>query len=310
MGKVEKKIKRLLRLYLNRVAIRFGYMRSIYIRPFSETVDFTELIEDPIEAFTRSAGRPVLMTVPIELCRGFHPMAFKISFDSSHPYIMTAHEYLINNTIDFSTSPLYSYYKYAQPKNAAELLDVPRQENLTAPEKIEPLEGELPWIDSCGPHVKKSRLQIAIGEAKQYGLFLEAGDGHQILGPISKKRGQFEIKRICNLTESIRKHGWSPASIKDHISARVLCREPGNYAYLIKGGQHRISVLAALNYDKIPVLLPGYVSYRKDVFQWPGVLAGSLSSKQAISVFDRVFEGKQPTFLKGFWPDAWYKKTK
>ncbi len=72
-------------------------------------------------------------------------------------------------------------------------------------------------------------------------------------------------------------------------------------------------MLAALGWRKIPVTIrpvsyvPGGVVNCNKVFEWPGVRAGVFSEEQALNVFDRVFEGRQPPALERVWPPEQWK---
>jgi len=291
-------LKKRIRKHFEQWAHLEGYKHPKTMKP----VNFLGFNVSPLEALERAGNNKVLISVPIGKCRGLGPMAF--AFDSScHPLVLTAKEYLINKRIDYLNSPLEKFYNNVKPKSAAEFLGIDDQNGFLS--SLEPLEGQFPWRSACGSDAKYTRISIMEGEAKQYGLDLVGNEGWTEMGPVSTGKGLLEIERLKRLVYSISKNGFYSESFQDYVTGTVLCKKKDQFVVVIRAGQHRTSALVALGYLAVPVVIePKDIILRDTAFQWPGVINKDYTLKQAIEVFDRVFEGRQPECLKGKWPDV------
>lgn len=66
------------------------------------------------------------------------------------------------------------------------------------------------------------------------------------------------------------------------------------YRVMISRGQHRIAALAAMGAKTAPVRLLPKIIARSEASLWPNVDRGFYTVEQAMAVFDRIFEGRQP----------------
>jgi len=295
--------KRRFRSGLDRLVAHAGYVRR---GDFSDPVDFRGILANPVEALARSRGRPVLLDVKLKLCRGLRSMSFPLTPEAAHPLVMTARKYLTDSVRTYSGSPLEAYYATVRPRNACEMLGLECEDPEAYLNRVEALKGNLPWAQQHGMDATRFRDGVIRREAYDYGYGrLTVADGWKEWGPTSTELGNLEMERICRLTDCIVMDGYSLELTPKPVLGGLLLRD-GETAIMIGDGQHRAAVLAALAQETIPiVLLPRSVTDRRSVADWPGVRSGVFTQIQALSVFDRVFAGRQPNTFTTDWPRAW-----
>ena len=104
-----------------------------------------------------------------------------------------------------------------------------------------------------------------------------------------------------NTAKSIYDNGYQRTieSLDGDIAGTVLVS--GNeFRVLIADGCHIYAVLKALNCPSITICLRRWplLVRREDAMSWPNVVSGLFSSGLALSIFDRLFAGKQqPEYL-------------
>lgn len=284
--------------HFDELALNAGFVRP---QP-EEPVDFRGIVDDPKEALARSNGRPVMIDVPVELCRCFGPIAFKMTKDTNHPYSLTAKGFLKGNVTEYDGSPLKSYYYLVQPKNVAELLDISFDNNNVYLKTLDPLGYRFPWQGSPNLIEKCIKLDRYIDEAKGLGYYFNIDDGIHLYGPVSERRGRFELDRIFSLVKSLSKNGFCN-SHDDFVTGDVLYNDDNDYVVVIKNGQHRSAVLAAMNYRCISVVISlKNIIYKNQVNEWKGVKEKSFSNEQSLKLFNRIYQGNQPSFMMNIWP--------
>lgn len=109
-----------------------------------------------------------------------------------------------------------------------------------------------------------------------------------LYGPCPHDYCAKEVKRTGRLLHSIKQHGYSTAIQRDAIRGYILQAEGGRSRFVVKGGQHRVAVLAVLGIEEVMVeWQPGWnqVIRETDVDIWPHVAAGHISSRVALQVF-------------------------
>ncbi len=157
----------------------------------------------------------------------------------------------------------------------------------------------MPWSKEC-PEVKISRIAIASGrggflsrEAADLGLNPESNYGWQFFGPASSALVDLECNRLISVYESIRREGYRP-SRNGHIHGYVLT-DGYEKKVVIVGGKHRYAALTALGYSDIRVLIKSKVTplcvSSEEKLKWPQVKHGLYSIDDAVSIFNRQFNG-------------------
>lgn len=276
----------------------FGYQRYSEV----DAIDFRGITDDPVDALNRALRLPVLVELASHHCRGLDG-TFPMTPDSVHPFVMTAKQYLIDRTLRYSQSHLGVFYATVQPGSVAELMGLPI-ENVQAPlRRMDAIEGDFPWRCSPGPRVKAERLRRMHDDAAEHGRRVGTIVGWHGFGPVPRDQGQFEFQRLTSVVSSILERGYHPDSRRDHLTGVLMIRGK-DFRLLIRAGQHRAAALVALGHETFPIIISPKVVERGLVEQWPGVASGAFSRDQALAVFDRVFDGHQPEFMVGIWPQA------
>ncbi|TVQ97060.1 MAG: hypothetical protein EA403_15245 [Spirochaetaceae bacterium] len=162
---IPEKTKRAVRRKVDRFVARKGYPRIDRAHP----VDFRDLVASPLEALERAPGYPVLVSVPVERCRGLGLMAFPLSSDSPHPHVMTARSWQRDRQLAYEDSPLAHYYHAVTPHTAADVLGLPGAECTPTLAAMDALCATLPWIGVPGTVARLRRLQLSRNEMWQYG---------------------------------------------------------------------------------------------------------------------------------------------
>jgi len=272
-----------------------GFYRIHRVPP----VDLRGLLDDPVGALTRSAGNPVLINVSLCDCRGLPPVAYPCTKDSAHPFIETALGILNGSVTKYHGSSLQIYYDRFQPKNLAQLLGFDTDHSSPLFRMPPYTYTFFPWDGIPGTNKSRDTLKSLSKENKSHGVKLSSKSGWQLCGPVSGEKGELEFMRLLKIIESIQRNGYNRHNDHDgDISGQVLVRDK-KCIIIITPGHHRIAALAALGFETAPVRIgskPVSIVYRTDVKLWPAVRSGVISEKQALCLFDRVFEGRQPKF--------------
>jgi len=271
---------------------RAGFHQS-YVAP---PIDLRGLLDNPAEAIGRSAGNPVLVNLPLASCRSMLAVAFACTNTSGQPFIDTARGILNGSVTGYIGSPLQRYYESFQPSNLAELLGIEPTDKGPA-SRLPPYAFVFPWHGT--PTVQQCRIksQKIRKENMFHGSKLSGSNGWHLIGPISPEKGILEFERLSKTLCSIQKNGYKRNNGPDGDMVGVILVRDDTCVAVIAPGQHRISALVALGYDKAPVRISCTfvpIVYRETATSWPAVKNGFMTVEQALSVFDRVFEGQQP----------------
>lgn len=252
---------------------------------------------DPILAAYLSPGLQFVIDVEMGRCLGLHSLAFSYRRGGGHPFVVTLLDYACGQGQTYEGSALEQYYACSQPRNAADALGL---EGDAVDERLRgggPLASSLPW-DVLAPQAHEEFWTgIATRDYVENGFSLDASHGWKAWGPASAAAGKAEFTRLVQSYLAIKKHGYVRHSAYDgDIEGRILT-SGGDYRILIERGQHRIAALAALGFDKLPVRLAPASVRREEAAFWPQVVSGVYTTEQALFVFDRMFEARQPAFV-------------
>ncbi len=170
---------------------------------------------------------------------------------------------------------LKKFYTDFQPSNLVEMYAL-NSEGLLG-EDLPPW--EIPWI------ARDKRLPPP-GE-----LGLDATHGVSYYGPATPEKIALEYKRLINTRSSIQKYGFLPDMHGD-IEGYGLVSE-NDYRFFVRGGKHRLAVLASLGWTKIPVSFrhnwPTSI-YSVGINDWPLVKDKKISKELALSIFNIYFD--------------------
>ncbi len=246
-----------------------------------------------LEIVRRTKQSPALIEVPLSKCRGLRAMAFPCGSDSFHPFI-TALRYKDNEI-------LRDYFKLVQPSSVGELFEIYRK----TPAAVMPaLNYVYPWDGDPSDDIYQYRKKFISKENKSHG---GSGnyEGWHHFGPVSENKVALEFQRLEHIYGNIKENGYVRSDKPDGDIAGILLFRDNDYCAVISKGHHRIAALAALGVDEIPLRIGvnrrSYVD-RADFMKWPGVVSSAFLPEEALKIFDRIFEGRQPAFCEA-WKD-------
>lgn len=283
---------------VNGVLAKTGY-RIGRISP-SPPLDLRNITADPIEAMYRANGRPFVIEVPLDRCRGLGHLAFRCVPDSGHPLISTIEAFLAGKTtLDFT--PLFHFYQHWTPRNAAELLGITNKGASTELLNLPPYGDVPPWGSATLSDFIRSHQALTRRENLSWGLDAGVEDGTITFGPMSYRKAQVEFSRLESVTNSLLQSGNLCGEQGHGYISGYLLLSGTDWAAVIKSGQHRIAALAALGYSTTPIVFgthsdrwPRLAIRRHDAPFWPNVRNGLFTEDQALEIFDRLIDGKQP----------------
>lgn len=268
---------------------------SLRLRKYApDCVDLRGLTDDPLKAAYLSPEQKFLLDIDLDKCLGLHAAAFSCSATGSHPFVRTLQAYAAGTCRDYAGSELQAFYQRFQPRSAALAVGLSDDDTHQELSARSPFASTLPW-DFLSPEENETVLKaICKQDYVDNGFALTADAGWKAWGPVSNDAGEAEFARLLHIFESLKKSGYHRHSALDgDIEGQVLS-DGTAYRVLISRGQHRIAALAAMGATSAPIrLLPKTIA-RSDVTLWPNVDRGFYSTEQALAVFDRVFQGRQP----------------
>lgn len=259
---------------------------------FDYPKDLRDSIDHPINAKYYARKSNFLLNVPPEKCVIL--WGYSCSTKVGNPFVDTVIDYCDNNHTEFKGSKMEKFYKSIQPVNVAELFNLEGELN-TELVDVPAYAMVLPWKNMDMKTNKNFVEKYVRHENKARGRELSVSHGVQQFGPISKEKGDLEIKTLIKLTESIKQKGYSRSDNKnDDITAVVLVKDE-DYKYMVHDGTHRAAALTALGYKFLtiriePSVIPAFI-YRNEVKYWPQVNSGLYSREQALQIFDTIYMG-------------------
>lgn len=271
---------------------RLGYE----IRKLHRLRDFRDRTEDPIEALHLSGSDPFLIDLPMSELRGLESLALPLVRGAGHPLIDTVLPILRDESLVYRDSPLYRFYDRWRPQNAAETLGLDPEGASPVLRGLPPYAGFLPWYPQHPHRFIGVRVTTLRQENQAYGKDLSPEHGTVLNGPLSVEKGRLELDRLREITKSIRHRGYlHPTSAQGHIMGHLMICD-STWKVLVRNGNHRTSVLAALGWSKVPIVITSSLGSprRAEAGSWPNVRRGIFTEGEAKAVFDRVFDGRQP----------------
>ncbi|MBE0488172.1 MAG: hypothetical protein IBX53_03755 [Halomonas sp.] len=258
------------------------------------------------EVLDRYAQRPCIVECPISHCLWFGPTGLAYGKESSHPYVQSLLQQLRGECRYYQETCLAHYWRSWTPATLAESLGIDAESAHPWLNDSPPLSDFMPW----GGMPQFEALKLSVQASEQGRL----ADGEmpavseiavRQVGPKPDWFGELRIQHLVSLHAQIASEGYrqrasSSLSYKhQHVVVDSMVRG-GEVRFLVANGQHRASVLSAMGHESVPVLLnvshkrgPSVIR-RGDAANWPLVRMGIISLSDALDVFDRVFEGRQP----------------
>lgn len=254
--------------------------------------DLRGVTSDPMHAAYLWPESPFLIDAPSSACLGLHSVAFPMSPQGPNPFVQTVRA-MEGGLDQYAGSALCAYYARFQPATAAAAIGVSPQ--AAHPELRRPASAAtLPW-DFRDPAAAQSFwTDVCAHDYRQHGFDLMFSDGWKAWGPATDAAGAAEFTRLMRLHRSIRSRGYLRHAAHDGDIQGIILRHDDQTRILLTAGQHRAAVLAGLGHETLPVRLTASVIDRSGVAHWPNVRRGIFSQALALSVFDRIFAGRQP----------------
>lgn len=273
---------------LVRLMSRFGRKRIL---------DFRDSNLNLFEGFEKAAGEIFYFNLPMELWRHPVPIGSVCTAPSKNPMIKTLQLYSRGECSNYKNSPLYEYYKRHLPVSMADALGLNGIESGSKLGEVPAYAPLMPWAPSNLLHKLAEVAQRRQDVLKQ---LMEAGGkgiegemtGILHWGPVSSAFGEALYVRLIDLYRSIREHGYQFPP-PQHLRTQLLVNGT-EFRVLPRSGKHRVAVLAALEHPCIPVVMGQKnteIVKREEVEEWPHVKSRLFTTREAISLFDQIFEG-------------------
>jgi hypothetical protein len=277
----KKKIKNIL--------VKYNYSEKSKYR-YIEPIDLRDKVIDPFEAYYISSGKPFIMNLTIDKCFaiGFHGK------NSNNPFVSTLRAYGNGICNSYTDSPLKDFYQAWNRTNTEK--------------KFEGAKGNAnPWdlglINSMYDPKGRLRREEFTSLQKQLNLKSKNIFGHISGGPVSEEFGQVTFKRLTNLYDSIKKHGYEPEKLKQrHITARFFINHKNDFVAEISSGKHRFTVLQSLGHTMVPIQFgppkhPLFIR-EEEINSWPNVKNGLFAKEEALQIFHSKFSNSHPSNWK------------
>lgn len=301
LGSLSKSVHAIPRRAIKRLLQSWGY-HLVRAAPAQGVPDMRAITEDPVEALYRSGGRPVLVDIPLDRLRGLGNLAFPCVRGAGHPLIETAAAYLRGDCSGYAGSPLERFSRAWAPPSAAAAMGLL---GLDASHELSRIPAYAsvsisPWGSVEPSEAASRRAMLSRLENRHHGANLTVDEGSLISGSLSIAKGKLEYDRVIRIVDSIGEGDYLRSDEPDgDIKGLILLRGNGWAVHVIQG-QHRAAALAALGRTRAPVRLCDTwwqkinAVRRAEVDSWPNVGNGLFTREQALEIFDRIFEGKQP----------------
>lgn len=250
-----------------------------------QTLDLRTVTDDPVEAASLAGDGLFIIDVPVEKIRVLDFWGA----DPDNPFVATLREYAEGRCGRYKGSPLESFYRCWQPFAPGQ----PKEE------------------DDCGPPwrtVRPKAQNTATGRlqrhefreiARDLGFASDEIVGHIKGGPVSEAFGEITFRRLARLYDSISRDGFRPESSLARYPTGFCFVRDGDYRVSIGSGKHRVLVMLALGWPKIPLELGPpklpVITQREEVDQWPNVANGRYTRDQAVRRFDDIFRQRHPS---------------
>ena len=274
----------------------FAIVRVKKINP----VNFRGKKIDPREISCSVNIQPILVDAPIDLGRGL-PI-FSFSPDGSHPYVravLLALKKPHKESAECIFKVLSKYYELVQPVNAASVLNLNDKDVLEF--DLRPSwSAIMPWEKRNLDEWSSAHWSSVLAENHLYKRNLTRNDGWAWVGPVSIKKLKVEVQRLDRIFHSILENNYNRNDGSDgDILAEMLVNDSGEWCWQAISGQHRVSVLSGMGFNKVPIRIVKII-FRRDVEFWSQVRSKLYSKEVALKVFDNIFSGNTPEVAKNW----------
>lgn len=277
--------------------VGFGVYRSRDLRGVAIT---------PSEVLDRYPSHPCIIECPLVHLRWFGPTGLAYGRGSLHPYVQSLLQQLGGECRSYQETCLAHYWRSWTSTTLAQSLGIDGESAHPLLNASPPLSNFMPWGDMHHLETLKSAAQASrLGHAGDLDSPLHFDIAVRQVGPKPDWFGELRIQHLMSLHRHITSEGYRHrASARlpykhQYVVVDCMVRD-SEVRFLVAAGQHRASVLSAMERESVPVLLnvthkrgPSVIR-RADAENWPLVRMGIVSITDALGVFDRVFEGQHP----------------
>ena len=258
------------------------------------------------EVLARYDHRPCIVECPLAHCRWFGPTGLAYGRESLHPYVQSLLQSLRGECRSYQESCLAHYWRSWRPATLAQSLGLEADSAHPMLNESPPLSDFMPWGGVEQLEALKTSIQASRAGASGFAASPVRRDiAVRQVGPKPDWFGEQRIQHLLALYNQIVSEGYrqrASAALsykRQHVVLDAMVRG-GDVRFLVANGQHRASVLSAMGQESVPALLnvshkrgPSVIR-RSEAENWPLVRLGIISLPDALDVFDRVFEGRQP----------------
>jgi hypothetical protein len=122
--------------------------------------------------------------------------------------------------------------------------------------------------------------------------------GLQQFGPVSPEKVRLEASRLDAVLNSIKRNGFRPDQ-HGYPQGYFLYRTDGDWAFIVRGGLHRVAALSYLEYPEVALRFyprfPRFID-EADCDVWPLVRSGELQPSEARAIFCQFFQDSSAMF--------------
>lgn len=236
------------------------------------------------EIIKKGNGDPYYSPFKVDITGITSRVGFSYYEDGWHPFLETLKEYKEDPKLRFQDSTLARLYQNYCPNNVQEVLldhiKKPLKPFCDWPPTNEFIRSV--WI--LGKPGVRSFMNI---QGKQL-----PASGWIFYGPHDQEYGEREFRRLISVYESIKNNGYNAGLTNmDPVNGYFLKRG-GDFRFVLLQGNHRVSVLKALGYKEVDVVIrkghPAIVD-QADLYRWTKEAGGLYPCSVVGSLFDTLF---------------------
>jgi len=134
------------------------------------------------------------------------------------------------------------------------------------------------------------------------GMNISSNDPFLIMKENSKNSLLSHSNQYAKLTDQIKKNGFKYGDEYNYVTAEILIKDNKFVWKPGIDGNHRVSVVSALDFKSIPVLVTKIIRL-DEIEYWPNVKNGLFKKDEATKVFYSIFDAKPSKIY-----DNWIKK--
>ncbi|MBB3330948.1 hypothetical protein BDK63_001823 [Halomonas campaniensis] len=259
-----------------------------------------------LELLERYRKRPSVVECPLAHCRWFGPTGLAYGPGSLHPYVQSLLQHLRGECDSYQETCLAHYWRSWTPVTLAQSLGIDPESAHPLLNACPPLSDFMPWGGKLHFEALRCAAESHVsGPLAQKKIPVSREISVRQVGPKPDWFGELRIHHLVTLHQQIASEGYRQRAsaclpyIRQHLVVDCMVRDD-DVRFLVANGQHRASVLSAMGQELVPVLLnvshkrgPSVIR-RSESSNWPLVRMGLIAESDALDIFDRVFDGRQP----------------